>query len=341
MREAPDRPPPRDDEGATDLDPASGTKTVEGRTTEVQSAPGTDPFVPALSAMAARLGNALTPGAFIADRYVVEAILGCGGMGAVFSATDRGTGKKVALKAPHVGRMGAEAAKHRLRREASSASAARHANVVDVLDLVELEDGTPVLVMELLEGESLQQSLDREDKLPLAAAAALFLGVVAGVRAAHAAGVVHCDLKPDNVFLANGPGGTLVPKLVDFGIARLWVAASEREVADRHNPAGTPAYMSPEQAFNQTDLDGRADIWSLGMTLYETLSGVLPRSGHASPQTLFEVFMRPLEPLSALVPGLPESLSRLVERMLAVRREDRLSDLAEVEAILSRYAKGE
>ena len=135
----------------------------------------------------------------------------------------------------------------------------QHANIVQIFDVLELDDDAPVIVMELLEGESLAQRLAREGTLTVGDACRILLPVVAAISAAHAAGIVHRDLKPDNVFLARAPDGEVVVKVLDFGIAKV-AAASIESTADTLGAAGTLVYMAPEQALAEKDIDARADV---------------------------------------------------------------------------------
>ena len=219
------------------------------------------------------------PGAEIADRYVLARLIGEGGMGTVWAAEDTQTGDRVALKFMK-GNVVTPEQQRRFMREARAAGAVDHAAVVEVLDVVELEDGSPVIVMEHLEGESLAERLDRHGSLPLGDVATIMQTVVSAVGTAHAVGVVHRDLKPENIFLAKGKDGTEEVKVLDFGIAKLTAldgeAAQSTSLTGSGTILGTPHYMAPEQMFGEKDIDHRADIWAIGVMLYEALSGVLP-----------------------------------------------------------------
>jgi serine/threonine-protein kinase len=280
----------------------------------------------------------LERGSRIADRYRLDRVLGEGGMGVVWAATHEITGKPVAIKLVKV--AGDAAHKSRMAREARAAGAIRHPNVCEVHELLELDDGSPVMVMELLVGESLEARLVRERKLGLADFAAIFLPVLDACGAAHAIGIVHRDLKPANIFLASAAGAAPIVKVLDFGIAKL--TASEGEAAATAaltatgSLLGTPHYMSPEQVFGEKDVDARADVWALGLILYRSLSGVLPTEADNVGQVFKNILTQPVRPLEELEPGLPREVTSLARRMLSREREGRPADLGEVARIVAR-----
>src|SRR5262245_13005589 len=196
----------------------------------------------------------LAPGALIGGRYRLERLLGKGGMGQVWAVTHEVTHRSAALKLLN-GPVHLRAdRRRRFLREARAASAVNHPNVVRVHDFFELEDGTPVMLMDLLEGETLGKRLGREGSLLLPEAANVLLPVVSAVGTAHARGIIHRDLKPDNVFLARTESGALDVRVLDFGVAKL-VSAGAHGAEDSDaltgtgGLLGTPSYMSPEQSF--------------------------------------------------------------------------------------------
>jgi serine/threonine-protein kinase len=207
----------------------------------------------------------------------------------------------------------------RFEREAKAAAQIRSANVVQVFDYG-LERGVPFIVMELLVGEDLQKRLQREGRLSPEATARLTQSITRALQRAHDLGLVHRDLKPGNIFLAK-EGDHEVPKVVDFGVVkalpgqqRLATEGSENTVEG--TLIGTPSYMSPEQAMGRTNVDHRSDLWSLGVILYQTLTGMKPfASGH-----LFEALVRicsdPIPRASSLVPGLPAGIDAFFDRAL-------------------------
>jgi eukaryotic-like serine/threonine-protein kinase len=253
-------------------------------------------------------------------------------MGVVWAAEDLATGELRAAKLMKEA-AGDPDARRRFLREARAAAAVRHPSVVQIVEVLELDDGAPVIVMELLEGESLRELLARERVLALTELAAIATPVVSAVGAAHELGIVHRDLKPENIFLARGATGERVVKVLDFGIAKLTALDGDAMRSTGLTTGavlGTPAYMSPEQVFGERDIDHRADIWALGLIVYQCLSGVLPTEAENVGQVLKNVLARPFEPLGGLVPGVPPGLAELVGRMLARSRGERPADLREV-----------
>jgi eukaryotic-like serine/threonine-protein kinase len=282
----------------------------------------------------------LHEGDVIAGRYRLERILGQGGMGCVWAATHLVTGRTVAMKFLLGSLHTRNEMRQRFLREARAAVAVDHPNVVEIYDVFDLDDGTPVMVMAFLKGETLSDLLEREERLPVPRAADLLLPVVSAVGTAHTRGIVHRDLKPENVFLARD-GASEVVKVLDFGIAKL-VSRQELEGGRRGMTAagtmlGTPAYMSPEQAIGDEDVDHRSDIWTLGVILYEALSGVRPLSGETVGQVVRQM-LQPIAPIEAHLPDLPGDLASLVGRMMSHDRADRPADLREVFDALARYA---
>jgi tRNA A-37 threonylcarbamoyl transferase component Bud32 len=272
------------------------------------------------------------PDAVIAARYRLVRRVGEGGMGVIWAAGDLVTGRRVALKRIKDS-VDDPAARRRFLVEARAASAVRHPNVVEILDVLEFETGPPALAMELLEGESLRDVLTRDRALSVPALADLLVPVISAVGAAHALGVVHRDLKPENIFLGRSTAGARIVKVLDFGIAKLTALDGEAM-----RSAGTPAYMAPEQVFGERDIDHRADIWALGVVVYECLAGVRPTDGDNVGQVLKHVVAKPFAPLAQRVADLPDGVSRLVERMLQRERSHRIADLHDVLAVLEPFA---
>ena len=281
----------------------------------------------------------MSPGVVLGERYRLTGLLGEGGMSQVWEALHVRTGRPVAVKVLHAALNAKPEMRQRLLREARVASTLGHPNGVDVWDLFELQDGTPVLVMELLRGRTLRQHFKAVGAVGLTAAADLLLPVVSAVGTAHARGVVHRDLKPENVVLAE-EGDRLVVKVLDFGIAKLLSPEAQDGAALTVTGAtlGTPGYMSPEQAFGQTDIDCRADVWSLGAMLYEALAGVRPIEAANVGQVLKVLLVDGILPLVRRRPELPPGIGSLVDRMLMRERDERPGDLRAVFADQSRHA---
>jgi serine/threonine-protein kinase len=257
-------------------------------------------------------------------RYRVLHRVGAGGMGVVYAAEDTELRRNVALKllradpSQPAGVLGA-----RLKREARAASLIQHPNVVPVHDVLALEDGSPVLVMDLLVGESLRVKLDREAPLSVAKTAEILLPVLSGLQAAHALGVVHRDLKPENIFLSVTATGERDVKIVDFGVAKLTAldgpAAQSAGMTDTGALVGTPYYMSPEQAFGEKNVDARADLWAVGVILYECLAAKRPTEADNVGQVLKALAHLSFPALETVAPSVPPGLAALVAGLLKER----------------------
>jgi serine/threonine-protein kinase len=271
-------------------------------------------------------------GDVIAARYRLDRRLGAGGMGVVWAATHLVTHKTLALKFIHqkTDEALSRSARKRALREARATCAVSHPNVVTVHDVLEGEDETPILVMDLLQGESLAERLAREKTIATKDALAIARDVLLALDAAHAAGVVHRDLKPDNVFLCAGGG----VRILDFGVAKLKgqdAATKEtHRLTETGAMIGTPQYMSPEQAFGESDVDLRADLWAVGAVLYECIAGAPPASGTNLGQILKKLAKGEITPLRERVPTAPPEVTAIVDRLLAIERESRPQSAKEV-----------
>jgi serine/threonine-protein kinase len=261
-------------------------------------------------------------------------------MGEVWAGIHLVTRRPVALKFLK-GDAGKEM-RHRFIREARAASVVHHPNVVQMIDILELDDGAPVLVMDLLEGITLAELLARRGSLEMAETAHIMMPVVSAVGSAHEVGIVHRDLKPANIFLVEKMEAAPDVRVLDFGVAKFTAqsgdAAETAHLTRTGEVLGTPYYMPPEQVFGEHDVDHRADIWSLGVILYECLVGARPFEGSNSGQILKAIMMGKLTPLSQVAPRVPDAVSSLVERMLSIERNDRPKDLREVMEVLRMYA---
>jgi eukaryotic-like serine/threonine-protein kinase len=280
-------------------------------------------------------------GQVIGEKYRIEARLGRGGMGVVFRATHLVSRKAVALKWM-LRSTTDEVAHRRLLREALAAGRIDHPNVVDVYDVGE-EGACAYLVMELLHGEALRARLER-GRLDSGEAIDLLLPALRGVSAAHRAGVIHRDLKPDNIFLCTDPDGSgREAKVLDFGVSAI-IARSTIDSAlttDGAMTLGTPAYMSPEQLAAARDLDVRADVYAFGVILYEALTGQLPFVADSYSGLVLAVAQEPPKPPCEIRPDIPHGLQRVILQALSKRREDRPESVDALHDLLAPFGSAQ
>ncbi|OJY17191.1 MAG: hypothetical protein BGO98_13695 [Myxococcales bacterium 68-20] len=282
-------------------------------------------------------------GKSIAGRYILRALVGHGGMGAVYEAEHLGLGKRVAIKFIDQEFATDERIVARFAREARAMSAIESAHIVTVLDAGS-EDGRPFLVMELLRGEDLGQRLRRTTRVPIPEAMHIVAQVLKGLAKAHAAGIVHRDLKPDNVFLTKSDTDPLFAKIVDFGVSKIERPrdkTSPLALTGRGTVLGTPFYMCPEQAQAMPDVDARADIYSVGAILFECLSGRPPHTGETYEQVILSICMREAPDLRAVEPSISPEIASFVARALSRDRAERFPSAERMLGALHELAPAE
>ena len=271
--------------------------------------------------------------AAVGDHYLIEAELGRGGMAAVFQALDLRLNRRVAIKVLPPDLAFNPGVRSRFLREAQMAAGLTHPNIVPIYTVDEVE-GVVFFVMALVDGESVSARLRREGSLPVDETRLIVSQVADALDFAHRQGVVHRDIQPDNILLDRT---TRRPMVTDFGIAR--AAAEEQRLTVTGMAVGTPAYMSPEQAMGERDVDGRSDIYSLGIVAYQMLAGETPFKATNTPAMLMKHVSEPPPPLRGRRHDLPPSFASAVERALAKRPEDRFSSGAAMrDAVLDRSA---
>jgi len=251
----------------------------------------------------------------LAGKYRLERLLGEGGMGTVYEATHVGLGTRLAVKLLAEQYANHETIRKRFRREARAAAAIRHPNVITVTDTGEDEEGVPFLVMELLEGESLASVARRARKLTPEMAGAVVYQLLSGLSAAHAEGVIHRDLKPANVFLELDESGETRLKILDFGISK-FAGDIESGVTGDGAMIGTPSYMPPEQCGGAKNVDGRADLYAVGVILYRLVCGVLPFRGKDRAEIYGRVLDGRFTPVRDENAELSDELAAVIERAL-------------------------
>jgi serine/threonine-protein kinase len=279
------------------------------------------------------------PGRMVAGKYLVERTIGEGGLGAVVKARHVQLDQDVAIKHIRPSELSRPDVVERFLREARLAAKIKNEHAVKVQDVDMLESGVPYMVMEFLEGRDLGQLL-MPSPLPIDQAIDCLLQACEALAEAHAIGIVHRDLKPANMFLTPRPGGASLLKVLDFGISRL---ASDRgaRVTRIDERIGTPEYMSPEQLEAVTDVDARADIWSLGVTLYELVTGKMPFPEEGLPQLCVAILTKAPVPMSAVNPDATPALEAVVARCLEKDRDRRYQNVAELAQDLAAIWEGE
>jgi serine/threonine-protein kinase len=287
-------------------------------------------------------------GDVVGGKYVCEDLLGAGGMGAVLSARHTQLGQKVAIKVLLPAALKNPLANERFLREARSVITLRSEHVARVVDFGTLDSGSPYLVMEYLEGRDLKALVAREGPLSVAPAVDLVIQACEALCEAHQQGIVHRDLKPANLFLSKRVDGAPLVKVLDFGISKTVATAAASTgsgpgLTKTDAVFGTPAYMSPEQLRSSKLVDHRADVWSLGVTLYELLTGRLPfgseNDGIAS--MCAHILEDPPPSLRDLRADVPSGLEAVLRRCMAKSPSDRPGSIAELAEALAPFSSPE
>ncbi len=286
----------------------------------------------------------LSPGDIIASKYRVDSILGTGGMGVVWSATHLELDAPVAIKVVREDLASNEQVVSRLLFEARAAARMRGTHIVRVLDVARLDTGAPYIVMEQLRGSDLAVLLAERGALSVPEAVRYILQACEGLAEAHELGIIHRDLKPENLFLANTPEGVVI-KILDFGISKE-VGSSRRAgspstLTKQGLAVGSPYYMSPEQMRASADLDGRADIWSLGAILFEFVSGRCPFEADTTALLCSKIMLEPAPSLRSFLSAAPEPLDAIVQRCLQKDASARFQTVRELADALRAFCLAE
>ncbi len=277
------------------------------------------------------------PGEILAGKYQVERILGVGGMGVVVAAHHIQLDEKVALKFLLPDALKNSEALARFEREARAAVKIKSEHIARVIDVGKLDSGSPYMVMEYLEGGDLSGMLAKTGKLPVEQAVDFILQASEAIAEAHALGIVHRDLKPANLFCIRRRDGQLCIKVLDFGISKVTKSGSMPDSMSMTKTTaviGSPVYMSPEQMQSSKGVDLRTDIWSMGVILYELVTGRLPFNGDTVTELAIRIATEPAPPMADIPPGMPSGLEPVVLRCLEKQRERRYQDMGELATAL-------
>ncbi len=277
----------------------------------------------------------LAPGSRIADRYRVMRKIGEGGMGVLYACMDTVLTREVAVKLMRRSLAAEPQLSERLLREARLAAQLR-SHVAQVFDCGTLDSGEPYIVMELLSGRDLYATLRDSGPLTPEALCSAMQQVCVGLIEAHEKGIIHRDLKPENLFCATEPDGSTLLKIVDFGVSKQ-LTSRMRSMTNPTESVGSPQYMSPEQITTPSEVDPRTDVWSLGVVMYELLTGALPFNGPTAAQVCASVLSESVPPISDFRDDVPPALQFIVFRCLEKNREKRFRSVAELAQALESF----
>jgi eukaryotic-like serine/threonine-protein kinase len=278
-------------------------------------------------------------GDVVADKYRIERVLGTGGMGVVVQARHLHLDERVAIKFMHPHMLGDQTAVARFLQEAKAAAKIRGEHIAKVFDVATLPNGAPYIVMEFLEGGDLAAWLQKKGPLPIAQAVDFVLQACVAVAEAHMLGIVHRDLKPSNLYWVRRADGQLAIKVLDFGISKMTDYSGRSGVSATQTSAvmGSPMYMSPEQMRSARDVTLQADIWGLGVILYELISGHPPFGGQSVPEVAVKIATAAPPPLRSLRPDAPPALEAVILRCLEKTPTARFRNVGELAVALGSF----
>lgn len=275
------------------------------------------------------------PGDLLARKYRVERVIAVGGMGIVVAAHHEQLDQRVALKFVHAAQLGNAAAVERFLREARAAVRLKSEHVAKVLDVGTLDDGVPYIVMEYLEGCDLSQLSAGHTRVPIASCADYILQACDALAEAHALGIVHRDIKPQNLFLTRTMDGAPLVKVLDFGISKV-ASRAGNQLTQTNFAMGSPLYMAPEQMRSSRSVDARADVWALGVVLYELLTGGPPFKGETVPEVCLKVATDAPDPVTRT--DVPAELMAVMMRCLEKDPARRFPNVAELATAIAPFA---
>jgi serine/threonine protein kinase len=277
-------------------------------------------------------------GRIVQERYRILRKLGDGGMGAVYEGEHVRIKRRVAIKVLHAQFAQNSEIVERFNREAQAATAIGHPNICEATDMGTFEDGTSYMVLEYLEGRDWADDLETQGPQPLGKTLHILRQVCGALQAAHDKGIVHRDMKPENVFLIERQGDPDFVKVVDFGISKMQTPGEDRALTQTGTALGTPYYMSPEQCQGKKDIDHRSDLYSLGVILFQALTGQVPFDDEAYPMLVLKICTQPPPSLLPFRPDLPPQLDTVLHHLLAKDPAHRYASCRDLSAALAPFA---
>ncbi|MEP7120459.1 MAG: serine/threonine-protein kinase [Byssovorax sp.] len=281
----------------------------------------------------------LTLGQIYADKYRIVRLLGEGAMGAVYEAENTRIRRKVAIKILHPQIAQKADTLRRFEREAQAAGRIGSQHIVEVLDLGELADGSRFMVLEYLDGTTLDQRIRSRGRLTPEEATPIVCQLLEGLGAAHKAEIIHRDLKPANIYLCPKPGGVDFVKILDFGVSKFNVLNDEMSMTSTGAVLGTPYYMSPEQAKGSRAVDPRSDLYAVGVILYECITGQVPFSAETFNELIFRIVLESPPPVESFVPNLDPAFTAIIHKAMAREAGERFQTAEEFRSILTYWSE--